>query len=146
MPGAVDFYNAAKYIDGDASITKVGLFDEVFGYYLDKPYFWATPGHTTEIGYANMKTADDFIAGLKKVGISHCYLTNKYIKGTEDYDPWYQAAGIDGPPTPFAADYRAKKMEDQRSKWRVLFAEAIAAKKLTLVQRFSTTKFLYKVE
>lgn len=146
VPGIVDFYSPAKYMNEDPSVTKVGLFDEVFGYYLDKPYFWATPGHTTEMGYAEMKTADEFVASLKRLGISHCYYKSRVAKGSEEETLWLKASGVDGTPEPYPADKRAARIEDQRNKWRVLFAEAVAAKKLTLVQRFSATRFLFKVE
>ena len=150
-PGHVEFYLPAKAIDSDQRISKVGLFDEVFGYYLDKPYFWATPGHTTELDYAHITTADEFIANMKKLGISHAYLTNKYIMHTDEEPLFYHAAGIQddgtiGVATPYPADERSKRMADEQSKWRVLFAEAVAAKKLTLVTAFSRTRFLFKIE
>ncbi len=147
VPGAVDFYTAAKAINEDPAVQKVGLFDEVFGYYLDKPYFWATPGHTTELGYATMQTADEFVSALKKQGITHVYLTNKYLRADQkEFELWNRVAGIDGVPGAYSAEERDARMKDERSKWRVLFAEAIVAKKLTLVNRFSQIRFLFKVE
>lgn len=147
VPGAVDFYTAAKAINEDPTVKKVGLFDEVFGYYLDKPYFWATPGHTTELGYATMQTADEFVSALKQQGISHVYLTNKYLRADQkEFELWNRVAGIDGVPGAYSAEEREARMKDERTKWRVLFAEAIAAKKLTLVNRFSQIRFLFKVE
>ena len=144
--GAVDTYSLSKVIDADPTVQKVGLYDEVFGYYLNKPYFWATPGHTTEMGYADMKTADELVASFKRLGITHVYVTNRYIKGTLDLDLWEKASGIDGPITPYSDKDRQSRMGDERTKWRVLLAEAIAAKKLTLHSRFSQLRFLFKVE
>lgn len=146
-PGHVDTYSLSKFIDADPTITKVGLFDELLGYYLNKPYYWATPGHSTEMDYANIKSADELVTNMKKLGISHAYLTNKFIRGTEEETLLLRVTGLGGEaPIPYTAEERDKRMGDQRNKWRVLFAEAVAAKKLTLVTAFSRTRFLFKVE
>jgi 4-amino-4-deoxy-L-arabinose transferase-like glycosyltransferase len=147
VPGHVETYTLSKYVDNDSSVIKVGLFDEVFGYYLNKPYFWATPGHTTELDYAHITTSDDLATNLKKLGISHAYITNKFIRGTEEETLFLRVSGLSGQaPMPYSAEERSKRMEDQRNKWRVLFAEAIASKKFTLVNAFSKTRFLFKIE
>ncbi|MBS1701657.1 MAG: hypothetical protein JST12_08350 [Armatimonadetes bacterium] len=147
VPGKVDTYQLSKFIDNDPTVQKVGLFDEVFGYYLNKPYFWATPGHTTELGYADMQTADQLVDALKKQGITHAYLNNVFLRANPDeYELWNRAAGIDGEPVPYTSEQRQERMKDERTKWRVLFAEAIVSKKLTLVNRFSQNRFLFKVE
>ncbi len=150
--GHVDTYALSKAINADPNITKVALFDEVFGYYLDKPYFWAGPGHTTELDYANITTADAFVSNLKKLNISHAYVTNKYLKLDPEAEKRFdEAMGLQsdatiGVATPYPADIRTKAMLDERDKWRVLFAEAVAAKKITLVTAFSKTRFLFKIE
>ncbi|MEI8283238.1 MAG: hypothetical protein WCG75_12595, partial [Armatimonadota bacterium] len=150
--GHVDTYALSKVINADPNITKVALFDEVFGYYLDKPYFWAGPGHTTELDYANITSADELVANLKKLNISHAYVTNKYIKLDPEAEKRFdqamglQADGTIGVATPYPADIRTKAMLDERDKWRVLFSEAVAAKKITLVTAFSKTRFLFKIE
>ena len=147
VPGHVETYTLSKFIDADSSVTKVALFDEVFGYYLNKPYFWAGPGHTTEMDYEHISTADEFVANLKKLGISHAYVTNKYIRDTEEQTIFERVMGLSGStPIPYTSEERTKRMDDQRTKWRVLFAEAVASKKLTLVKPFSRTRFLFKIE
>jgi hypothetical protein len=147
VPGHVETYNLSKFIDKDSNVTKVALFDEVFGYYLNKPYFWATPGHTTEMDYANIKTSDEFVTNLKKLGISHVYLKVRLEKGTPELEVFEKSAGLTGEtPVPYSESVRNDQMVDQRNKWRVLFAEAVASKKLTLVNAFSKTRFLFKIE
>jgi hypothetical protein len=37
-------------------------------------------------------------------------------------------------------------MVDERTKWRVLVAEAVAAKRMTLVTAYSRTRFLFKID
>jgi hypothetical protein len=151
VPGHVEFFNPAKAMEADPSVTKVALFDEVFGYYLDKPYFWAGPGHTTELDYAHITSADELIANMKKEGISHVYITNKFIAKTPEETMFDQAAGIQpdgtvGLAVPYSPDERAKRMVDERTKWRVLVAEAVAAKRMTLVTAYSRTRFLFKID
>lgn len=146
IPGKVGFFEAAKFINSNASITKVGLFDEVFGYYLDKPYMWANPGHTTELGYSEMTTSQDLVDSLKKQGITHVYLNNQFLTGTEQEPYFASVTGIEGgTKQPYPSDKRTKWMEDQRTKWRVLVNEAIADGKLNLIQRFSRTRFLFEI-
>jgi hypothetical protein len=146
IPGKVAFYEAAKFINSETQIKKVGLFDEVFGYYLDKPYIWANPGHTTELGYSDMKTAREFIDSLKRQGITHAYLNNQFISGTENESFFYSVTGLGGSiKEPYPVERRAKLMEDQRTKWRVLLNEAIAEGQLGLTRQFSKTRFLFEI-
>lgn len=147
VPGKVDTYGLSKIVDQDPTVQKVALYDEVFGYYLNKPYFWASPGHTTEMGYADMKTADELIAAFKRLGVTHVYLNNRYLRSSQDeFDVWNRVAGIGGTPGKYTPEERTARMGDQRTKWRVLLAEAIAAKKLTVHAQFSATRFLFKIE
>lgn len=74
LKGNLGFYDGATKLNQDSLVKKVALFDEVFGFYLDKPYFWGNYGHTTELGYEAMKSVDDFSAALKKQGVSHLYV------------------------------------------------------------------------
>lgn len=46
----VSFYTAARALNEDALVTKVALYDVVFGFFLDKPYIWANPAHSTLLG------------------------------------------------------------------------------------------------
>lgn len=49
----------------------VALYDEVRGYYLDVPYFWANPGHHTLLPYGSYEAPEDLINGLKSLGVTH---------------------------------------------------------------------------
>lgn len=146
VPGAVSIYGDLKPLKDDATITKIGLYDELFGYYSSRPYMWAGPGHTTEFGYANMKTADELVAAYKKLGISHIYLTNRYIRGTKAEGQFIGASGLGGTITPYPADVREAAMKEQEVKWRILLAEAIAAGKLKIHTQFSQSRFLFTVQ
>jgi hypothetical protein len=114
---------------------RVALYDEVFGYLLDVPYFWANPGHTTELGYATMKTSDELVDNLRSLGISHVYvnlgLTPESVRG-----PLVAATGLSGPATPIPPDVRAQLMADEQARWKPLLAEAVASGRLEFVEAF----------
>lgn len=146
VPGAVSIYGDLKPLASDATITKIGLYDEVFGYYCPKPYIWASPGHTTEFGYAEMTTTDQLIAAYKKMGISHIYVTNRYIRGTETETQFLNASGLSGTVVPYPTDVREAALKEQETKWRILVAEAIGEGKLKLHTQFSQSRFLFSVQ
>ncbi len=145
VPGQVGFYQPAKKLNEVAKSGKVALYDEVFGFFLDVPYIWASPGHTTEFGYAEMKTADDLIASLKKMGVTHVYLNLSIYPASPEVVRWFEAMGFgpmisrdaDSTPKPFTAEEKSgPAFEDIRTKWRFLMADAIGEGKLRPVESF----------
>ncbi len=133
----IGFYKPAQYLNEHVHSGGVALYDEVFGYLLDIPYFWANPGHTTELGYAQMKTSDDLVAKLRERNLDYVYL-NLSIYPTDDPQiiQWMQAMGLQGSAVPYAPERRAELMSDMGWRYKVLLAEAIASKRLELVQTF----------
>jgi 4-amino-4-deoxy-L-arabinose transferase-like glycosyltransferase len=129
----VGFYEPAQALNQIAQNGKVGLFDEVFGFYLDVPYFWASPGHSTQMGYEQMQSADEFVVALRNLGITHIYINLGQMFGQDKnlMLRWRQAAGLEGLPKPF--EDRADRLKDPRDKYKVLLAEAIANHSLTPV-------------
>jgi hypothetical protein len=79
----IGFFEAAQTINQLPAGSKVALYDEVFGYLLDRPYFWANPGHSTIIPYDSMNTGADFAAEMRKLGFTHIYM-NLRAKSPED--------------------------------------------------------------
>lgn len=71
-----DFYPETLRINeiGKSEPVKVALYDEVRGYYLDVPYFWANPGHHTMLAYDSFEKPEDLIRGLKNLGVTHVLL------------------------------------------------------------------------
>ncbi len=129
----ISFYDPAKLLNDPATgVKRVALFDEVFGYLLDVPYFWAGPGHTTELGYATMRSGDELIVALKRQGISHAYfaLGTAFQGHPDDLDRWLQAAGLNGPASPYVGADREGRMGDERNAYKVFLAEAVASGKL----------------
>lgn len=142
----IEFYEPAQFINKNVVDGRVALYDEVFGYLLDVPYFWANPGHTTELGYDRMKTADDLVASLKAHGITYVYFNLAPTRqGDRAFsDQWLAASGLQGPPVPFPPEVRQGRMADIGSRYLILVAEAAGSGKLTLVQPFKRS-FLFQV-
>jgi len=132
---SISFYEPAKWLNENAKDGKVALYDEVFGYLLDVPYIWANPGHTTEMGYEQMATAQDLVDSLKRMGVTHVYL-NLSLSDPEFSQRWGMAAGLGDQPTPLDPAERESLMNDLQVRWKPLLAEAIAERKLTPEQSF----------
>jgi hypothetical protein len=135
---SVSFYEPAKFLNEQAKGGRVALFDEVFGYFLDVPYFWANPGHTTELGYDKMQTGADLADALKKIGITHVYFNGRqaYQGQPEEWQKWLAATGLQGSPVPYPEADRAQRFEDLRNKYKVMLAEAVAMGRLQPVKAF----------
>ena len=87
---------------------KVALFDDVFGYYLDREYVWATPNHAYGLlPWDEYAGVEDWLADFKKRGYTYL-LVNEANRPAEG-DP----------------------LAGQR--WRALLAEAVAGDKVELV-------------
>jgi len=135
----VPFYQPSKVINELATGGKIALFDEVFGYWLDVPYAWANPGHSTVIPYDTMQTGDDFAAGLRDY--SHLYIN--MLGSPPDFAHRWRAA-MQGVPLP--AEEREALMSDLRTKWKPLLAEAVAAGHYRLEQDFGRGILLRRVD
>jgi hypothetical protein len=127
----ISFYDAAQELNKVVGQGRVALFDEVFGYLLDVPYFWANPGHSTQIGYEHLQTADQFVQSLQGLGITYVYINlgETFGESKEPTLQWLQAAGLEQPKIVYPN--RAALMSDPQSSYKVLLAEAIAQGKLT---------------
>lgn len=127
---AVGFSKAAAILNRDARGGKVALYDEVFGYFLDVPYFWANPGHSTELGYDAMSSGDDLIAAWKRLGITHVYVAfgTMFAGDQTALQRWEEAAFGS---RPFSAEEVAAASHDLRTKYKVLLAQAIKSGRLT---------------
>jgi hypothetical protein len=124
------FYTAAVAINENTAVEKVALYDEVFGYYLNKPYMWANPGHSTIIPYEDTENGQQLARELEQMGFSHLYMNLQY----QDAEQLAAMGLIPGPAyTPRQA---AEMSEDLRSKWRYLIADAAREGHLTPVETF----------
>lgn len=136
----IPLYEPAQEINKLGRNVKVALYDEVFGYVLDVPYFWANPGHGTMIPYDSMQSGADYAEAMKKLGFTHV-LINMIENNRADLKPPEQIilgqlmlAAMSG--QPFPEPYRKQFMDNWEVKFKVLISEAAGAGKLTMVQSF----------
>jgi 4-amino-4-deoxy-L-arabinose transferase-like glycosyltransferase len=130
----IGFYRTAQRLNQLVPATgKVALYDEVFGFLLDVPYFWANPGHTTELGYDAMTTGDELIASFGRLGITHVCLSLAST-AKEDRPSLEAGLGLNGPASAFTDEIRTKLMADPGSKWRALLVDAAQKGHLRFVE------------
>ncbi|CAN5688506.1 hypothetical protein BH11ARM2_BH11ARM2_09990 [soil metagenome] len=137
----VGFARPAAFLNQEAKGGRVALYDEVFGYLLDVPYYWANPGHTTELGYDRIHSGDDLVVALKAKGITDVYF-NLGLSGPEFGARWSEAAQGS---RPFEGAEREGIADNPEIAWKLWLAEAAASGKLRLVQAFGS-KLVFKVE
>lgn len=131
----IGFYRPAQSINEQVKGGKVALYDEVFGYLLDVPYFWANPGHGTMIPYDSMSNGQDYVRGLRSLGITHVYVNF----ANPQRDPiWFAAMGIDGATQPMPENEARSMMENWEIKFVPLIADASANGLLQPVEVFRT--------
>ncbi len=140
----IGFYEASQAINDRPDLTRVALYEEVFGYLLDKPYFWANPGHSKLIPYETLNDGDAFADSLLGLGFSHVYV-NLIVPWESPQRPgiaarWAHDAGLGGPsPEGLTPEDRAFMARDLNLKWRLLMADAAMRGRLVVAQTFTTS-------
>lgn len=137
----ISFYGPAQDLNEAAKDGRVALYDEVFGFFLDVPYFWANPGHSTQLGYEQMTNANQLVSAFDRLGITYVYinLSETFGHDGKEIARWQQAAGIGQQATPYTGEDRAHRMIDPQDKYKVLLAEAVAAGKLGVVKGYGAS-------
>lgn len=122
----ISFAKGADAINELPKESKIALYDEVFGYLLDRPYIWANPGHGKALPYDDWSNGDEWAAGLQKLGFTHVYM-NLVPAGSSSVAGlrWVQAAGLQGL-VPYSAEERASLLNSFELKFKALSAEAAA--------------------
>lgn len=111
---------------------RVALYDEVFGWFLDVPYFWANPGHSNRIPYARLPDGAAFANEMKRQGFTHLYV-NLQASPPDRRDFFLRAANGQQ----YAADQL--RSEDPQAKWFWLIADAAAKGRLRVAQPFRSS-------
>ncbi|HEY3783324.1 MAG TPA: hypothetical protein VGL56_19765 [Fimbriimonadaceae bacterium] len=112
-------YRPFQWLNEHAKGGRVALYDEVFGFYLDVPYFWANPGHSTVIGYDKLNDGAQFVARMKELGFTYIYLG--YTDHTDDIE---KALGIGGRAAPISDTTKSAFLADPRTKYKFLICDA----------------------
>ena len=98
LANSFEFYQETQLLNeiGKSEQMYVALYDEVRGYYLDVPYFWANPGHHTMLPYDTYTEPSQLIEGLRSLGVTHIVLSMGFLGEDESkemeaafFDPTY---------------------------------------------------------
>jgi hypothetical protein len=109
---------------------KIALYDEVFGFLLDRSYMWANPGHSTLIPYDSMETGSDLVDGLAEMGFTHAFV-NLQFQDREFVGRWLSSMGL-GQGEGIPDEEREAMMANWEIRWKALLAEAVAEGRLRL--------------
>ncbi len=71
-------YTAEKWINENTGNAKVALFGDTRGFYLDRPYVWADPGHNKRFT-RDYDSAEDLVSYLKSQGVTHVLVDFRFF-------------------------------------------------------------------
>jgi hypothetical protein len=124
------FATMADVINNNSEVIEVALFDEVFGFLLEKKYFWANPGHSDRLPFEKMVSGDDLADELVRQGVSHVYLSNAF-SDRASVTKWLASAGMIAD-LPWSEEERAAMLANREISWKVLLADAVRSGRLTI--------------
>lgn len=76
----LDTYRAVDYINKNTpEESKVILYGDTRGFYLERDYLWGDPGHNALIPYAETPNAEGLVEFLSKLGVTHALLNDRYF-------------------------------------------------------------------
>jgi 4-amino-4-deoxy-L-arabinose transferase-like glycosyltransferase len=127
----IPLYESAVEINANLKDAKIALYDEVFGYVLDVPYFWANPGHSTIIPYDSLNTGAELAQWFRDNGFTHVYIsTSPVVRSQDNTRRMLATMGL----APAAEPYTQPELEGMRQNWEQkhmpLLMEAVAQKQL----------------
>jgi len=132
----VGFSEASRTINEVAKSGKVALYDEVFGWFLDVPYFWANPGHSSEIPYASLATGVEYAEAMRQMGFTHVYVSLSPIVADPAFVPrWLASMGL-GDAEPLTEAERDALLVQFQTRWKVLLADAVRGGQLRPIEHF----------
>lgn len=75
----LDIYDAESYInDTTPENTRVLIFDDARGFYLDRDYMWANPGHHEMIPWSSFKSGAEMVTYFRKAGYTYALINWKF--------------------------------------------------------------------
>ncbi len=114
------FSVVAKAVDELPAESGIALYDEVFGFFLNRPYFWANPGHCTRIPYERMTSGAELASALASLQMTHVY-ANLAQADPQTRSRWLAAMADQ----PYSAEEIQSMSTNLDLKWRWLFADAV---------------------
>jgi len=81
---------------------KIIFYGNPLGFYCDRTYLWGDASHGTYIPYNTFRNANDLLAYLHKLGVTHILVVERYfplVPNANSYSGWvYQLTAGTGPP------------------------------------------------
>lgn len=146
IAGSGGFAAVATTINIDPTIEKVALYDEVFGYFLNKPYIWANPGHSKLLPHEDVVTPEVYVRALYDLDISHIYMNFRF-EPPENRTKWFASAGLVGTPEMgYSAEERAAILANREVRWKVILADAIKEGRLVPIGELSPRYALLRID
>ena len=80
---SLDIYACEKYINTSLpKDAKIALYGDIRGFYLDKQYVWADPGHNT-LFTSDFNSVEDILRYWKSLGITHLLVNHRFFPTRE---------------------------------------------------------------
>lgn len=87
LPG---LYEASEWVNANLpKESRIALYQETRGYYLDRPYFWANPGQHRMIVYDDLGSPSELMAELRRFGITHVLINWDFVEGVREHH-WFR--------------------------------------------------------
>lgn len=82
-------YPMVEFINTELpSDSRIIMYHEVFGLYLEREYMWGNPQHHTLIPYETFETMDDLQSGLRTQGVTHVLVNERFMPTYESAEDW----------------------------------------------------------
>lgn len=111
--------------------SRIALYDEVFGFLLDRKYIWGNPGHSTLIQHESSQSGAEYVDSLKSLKVTHVYVSPQYLPA-EARERFFSALGLTAGEA-YSDEERAQMEPDPNLKWRWLIADAARSADLQFV-------------
>jgi 4-amino-4-deoxy-L-arabinose transferase-like glycosyltransferase len=83
-------YEAFQFINNLPANTRVAMYQELRGFYLDRDYLWANPLQNTLIPYDSFTRGAELARFLRRqLGVTHVLVNDRLVNGSEN-DEWYR--------------------------------------------------------
>lgn len=104
---------------------KIALYDDVFGYVLEKPYVWANPGHSKLFDYEKYSSGEELVIRMKELGISTVLLNFQWWQPREEVSKWMNLSTIDPSGAGYSSEEISAMKANRETKWKWLLGDAV---------------------
>ncbi|MCH7903677.1 MAG: hypothetical protein IH944_03815 [Armatimonadetes bacterium] len=136
------FYEPSQRLNQLPEDSKIALYHELFGFLLDRDYFWANPGHSKLIPHKTLSTGDEYASKMAELGFTHVYYN--ILGDSVGHGQKFVDSIGDG--VFYSEDDRALMFDDLNLKFNWLIADAHRSGRLRIVATFPRSVLFEIVE